>query len=580
MFAQLKKIKDKCPFIYTPPSKKNNDDIINHDDADAYADDNTHELQHLLERCDSGNCSPSNSHSRSTTPNIPNTQKNILDKITSFFVKIKPAILSVMSKSYFITSCIGIYTKYYIVYKCSKKTTENYNNIIINLSQELSDKNIFFTKIFQGIANNANNKLINKELFHYFVNYTDNVKYDENEIDYRGLFQLISIAKSKGDELFIHSKSFINGTESSSVCCKPIKSGVIAIVYKATLNGKNVIIKYRRKNINEKFEKSLSELELLVNISKKLPFLSNLNICDIFDENREIMLGQLDFLNEVQNIKIFHNKFKDVKDIHIPYVYSYFTEENPDAIIMEYIEGERLENINEDNKDKYSKILSKFNIKSVFYDSIYHADLHSGNLIFMKELSDVTQDYTLKIGIIDYGIIGKLTKYEQNIFFNFFKILVSRNYEKLAKYIVNYLSEPIEKGEKGEKGEKCIKLIKNKKLDINHKLIKDIYDVCHKTLNVKQIFFGGEEIYEINKILKTESLTFSKFFCRIELSIAVSENVCNALCKDKTYVEQLMDAFKNLFCTSFDSIFDNESGEDEGEDDDEDEHKDEDKDED
>ena len=565
MFAQLKKIKDKCPFIYKLSSEKKNDDIINPDDDN----DNTHELQHLLERCDSDNGSPSR-------PNTPNNQKNILDKISSFFVKIKPAILSVMSKSYFITSCIGIYTKYYILYKCSKKTTENYNNIIINLSQELSHKNIFFTKIFQGIANNANNKLINKELFHYFVNYTDNVKYDENEIDYRGLFQLISIAKSRGDELFIHSKSFINGTESSSVCCKPIKSGVIAIVYKATLNGKNVIIKYRRKNINEKFEKSLSELELLVNISKKLPFFSNLNICDIFDENREIMLGQLDFLNEVENIKIFYDKFKDVKDIHIPYVYSYFTEENPDAIVMEYIEGERLENINENDKDRYSKILSKFNIKSVFYDSVYHADLHSGNIIFMKELSDVTQEYTLKIGIIDYGIIGKLTKYEQNIFFNFFKILVSRNYEKLAKYIINYISEPIEKGEKGEKGEKCIKLIKNKKLDINHKLIKDIYDICYNTLNVKQIFFGGEEIYEINKILKTENLTFCKFFCRIELSIAVSENVCNALCKDKTYIEQLMDAFKNLFCISFDSIFDNESGEDEDEEE-EDEDEDEDK---
>lgn len=29
--------------------------------------------------------------------------------------------------------------------------------------------------------------------------------------------------------------------------------------------------------------------------------------------------------------------------------------------------------------------------------------------------------HTLKIGIIDYGIIGKLTREEQNIFFNFLK---------------------------------------------------------------------------------------------------------------------------------------------------------------
>ena len=80
---------------------------------------------------------------------------------------------------------------------------------------------------------------------------------------------------------------------------------------------------------------------------------------------------------------------------------------------------------------------------------------------------------------------------------------------------------------------------------------------------MKKIFFGGEEIYEVNKILKTQNLTFSKFFCRIELAIAISENVCNSLCKDKTYIEQLMSAFKDLFSGSYDSIFDEEASEEE-----------------
>ena len=540
MFATLKRIQDKCSFFYKTDTKKNDD--IRNADADAYADayadadTNSQELQFLLERCDLD----------SETTSTPNYAKNILDKIGSFLINIQPTLVSAMSKSYFITSCMGIYAKYYVLYKFSKKTTTDYNNTIIRLAEELADKNIFFTKIFQGISNNANNKLMNKELFNYFINYTDNVKYDENEIDYKGLFELISIAIRNGDELVIHG----------GVRSEPIKSGVIAIVYKAMLNGKPVVIKYQRKNIVEKFDKSMKELELLVHITKKLPYLCNLNVCDIFEENREIMTGQLDFTNEVDNIQVFYEKFKDVKDICIPHVYSYFTEANPNAIIMDYIEGARLENICTEDKDEYSKILSKFNIKSVFYDSIYHADLHSGNIIFMKEPCDTNTstntEYTLKIGVIDYGIIGKLTREEQNIFFNFFKILVSRNYEKLAKYIVTYLSEPLEKGEKGEKHVK-----------INEKLIKDIYNICYNTLSVKQIFFGGEEIYEVNKILKTEGLTFSKFFCKIELAIAISENVCNSLCKDKTYIEQLMCAFKDLFSGSYDSIFDDDDDEEE-----------------
>jgi predicted unusual protein kinase regulating ubiquinone biosynthesis (AarF/ABC1/UbiB family) len=542
MFTRLKIIKDKCPFFYKTNAKKN-DDIINDNDADT----KSQELLFLLERCDLD--------SETTSASTPNAAKNILDKIGSFLINIKPALVSAMSKSYFITSCIGIYAKYYILYKCSKKTTDNYNNIVIRFTKELTEKNIFFTKIFQGISNNANNKLMNKELFNYFISYTDNVKYDENEIDYRGLFELTSIAKSKGDELVIH------GSEK----CEPIKSGVIAVVYKATLNGKQVIIKYRRKNIVEKFEKSMSELELLANITKKLPYLCNLNICDIFEENREIMMEQLDFANEVGNIQVFYEKFKDVKDICIPRVHSYFTEANSNAIVMEYIEGTRLENVCKDDRDNYSKILSKFNIKSIFYDSLYHADLHSGNIIFMKEKVPQSEEHILKIGIIDYGIIGKLTREEQNIFFNFFKILVSRNYEKLAKYIVTYISEPLEKGEKGEKGEKHDKLNENRESVKNDKVIKDVYDVCYNTLSVKQIFFGAEEIYEINKILKTQNLTFSKFFCRIELAIAISENVCNSLCNDKTYIEQLMSAFKDLFSGSYDSIFDEEASDEDDE---------------
>ena len=135
--------------------------------------------------------------------------------------------------------------------------------------------------------------------------------------------------------------------------------------------------------------------------------------------------------------------------------------------------------------------------------------------------------------------------------------MVSGNYDKLAKYIIRHLSEPLEKREKGEKGEKHDKL--------NEKLIRDIYNVCYHTLSVKQIFFGGEEIFEVNKILKTQNLTFSKFFCKIELAIAISENVCNTLCKDKTYIEQLMSAFKDLFNGSYDSIFDEEASEEEEE---------------
>ena len=91
MFTRLKIIKDKCPFFYKTHAKKN-DDIINPDDH-GDADDNdgdtkSQELQFLLERCDLDS-------EKSTTPNYA---KNILDKISSFLINIKPTIVSGISK--------------------------------------------------------------------------------------------------------------------------------------------------------------------------------------------------------------------------------------------------------------------------------------------------------------------------------------------------------------------------------------------------------------------------------------------------------------------------------------------------
>lgn len=454
---------------------------------------------------------------------VSSKYKNILYNVSSIITRLKcSSMCKGLSNSWFITSCVGIYLKYFLIYKCSKKTPENYNYMIKNITTKLSEKNIFFIKIFQAFANN--NNVMDKDLFNYFITYTDKVTYDTTEIDYNGLYDLINIARANGDELLIDSE-------------QPIKSGNIALVYNGRLNGKRIIIKYRRKNIETKFKKSMEELQILINIIKYMPYLGDLNINDLFEENYQIMLNQLVFSNEVKNIQMFYEKFKDVENICIPKVYPYFTAGNPEVIVMDYIEGKRIENIDSEDKDEYSKILSRFNLKCVFYDAIYHADLHSGNVIFMKDEdnADAETPPKLKIGVIDYGIIGTMTREEQNVFFMFFKVLVSKNYRDLALFIVENLSDRI-----------CTEkpAINDEQKEV---IVGEIDALCSRVLSVDNKFFGGEEIYEINKILKRENMKFSKFFCRVELAIAISENVCNSLCKKLSYLEQMMISFKEIF---------------------------------
>ena len=85
-----------------------------------------------------------------------NKKTSISNKISTIIKSFASYITSGVSKSWFITSCFGIYTKYYLIYKISKKTPEDYNAMIKNIASKMSHKNIFFTKIFKAFANNNN----------------------------------------------------------------------------------------------------------------------------------------------------------------------------------------------------------------------------------------------------------------------------------------------------------------------------------------------------------------------------------------------------------------------------------------
>lgn len=98
---------------------------------------------------------------------------------------------------------------------------------------------------------------------------------------------------------------------------------------------------------------------------------------------------------------------------------------------MERIVGKTIYEVEHEDKDIYAKLLAQFNFKSVYYDAVYHGDIHPGNIFFIKELkseSDCNSDdddddcddddsneekksmYNYRIGLIDFGIIGVLKK--------------------------------------------------------------------------------------------------------------------------------------------------------------------------
>ena len=94
--------------------------------------------------------------------------------------------------------------------------TNDYNGFIINLTKKLSNENIVYGKIIQAIS--TNNNLINPELSDYLLDFTDNVKFNQKDIDVDTIHSLKLFNKANG-----YKMSHIDYE-------RPINSGLIALV--------------------------------------------------------------------------------------------------------------------------------------------------------------------------------------------------------------------------------------------------------------------------------------------------------------------------------------------------------------
>ena len=302
-----------------------------------------------------------------------------------------------------------------------------YNNYIKQLILKLSRENVFYIKFFQA-ACTIKSPLLTDELTSFLTTFTDNVPYSSYEIDHDSL-------QSVMNEFSVSiKKPFV-----------PIKSGTISLIFEGTIHDKPVIIKCKRIGIDNKIHNAIFHMNHLISISMLIPHIKNLNVHEIYSENKQSVLDQLSFENEVSNIKMFYSKWNKpgLDYIKIPRVYSDITMKVPSVIVMERIFGKTITQIDTDEKDKYALLLAKFNFKSVFYDGIYHGDFHPGNVFFLKENKVVGSDnddnddneddgddapYTYKLGIIDFGIIGILTRELQNVIYNLFLNLYEKNH--------------------------------------------------------------------------------------------------------------------------------------------------------
>ena len=396
--------------------------------------------------------------------------------------------------------CCAEYLKYRTGWKSKTKA-------IIDVSKRLATINMMYVKIFQAFATNRN--ILSPELNKFFNDYTDNVEYTDDEYNDEDLIEL----ENKSAECYPHKPIKILNNR------KPIKSGLMSLIFKGQFvddgagvgagvgagdGGEYIAIKYLRNNIITNFNTSMNNLVVFAKLTKYIPYIRTLNIETLILQNIVCLKDQVCFRKEVTNIQQYYKSWKDCDYVKIPQPYSDFTEKiNPNIIVMEFINGMTITEIDPEDNDRFSKILASFSAKAAFCNSIYHGDLHPGNILFIKDVSSASASPVYKIGILDFGIIGHLTRLDQELLFKSAKFIYQKKYNRMIHMILNEMSENLNPTYDMNNTSATVNL----EDELFHKIYSELRAVIVECSTPEIKFLGVNEIYRINYILNSYNLT-------------------------------------------------------------------------
>jgi ubiquinone biosynthesis protein len=210
-----------------------------------------------------------------------------------------------------------------------------------------------------------------------------------------------------------------------------IGTASIGVVYKAELiNGQKVVVKVRRpgiaKTINTDFEILKFILQKLEKVSVDIRFLGMSKMINDFFKSTQ---NELNFQVEAQNCERLKKNLLVIDKesiLVVPHVYREYTTQ--EVIVLEFLDGKPFNEFN--SLEQLGPVVVERLLKSVelfthtlLADGFFHADLHGGNFFVMPDQ---------KIGLIDFGLMGTLSKKNRANLIAIMYSLITHDFENLV----------------------------------------------------------------------------------------------------------------------------------------------------
>ncbi len=305
---------------------------------------------------------------------------------------------------------------------------------------------------------------------------------------------------------------------------EPLASASIGQVHKATLrSGKPVAVKIQRPGIRKQFLADLDTLKEMADFAVKHTEVAKKYAFDnVLAELRHILLQELDYNREAQNLITLGANLKEFKSLIVPQPILDYSSSK--VLTMDFIQGKKITSISpmkklENDLSPLVDELVEAYLKQIITDGFVHADPHPGNIHITNQN---------QIALIDLGMVAKFTNNIQEKLLQLLIALSQEDGEAAADVLLN-MSELTEQAD-----------VKNFRKTVNQ-LIMDSQVTAAKEMETGRLLIQMNRIAANNGILiAVEVNILGKIFLNMDQIIAVLDPEFDLKEAIRTHVHKMM----------------------------------------